>query len=66
MRRSSGLLLLFVVDDDVVDIASLGVLALKCRGPRFSVLRNRRSYGHCDLSGFFRSGLNRVGIYALH
>src|ERR1700676_386184 len=44
--------LLFDVDNNVVYVTSLRVLALECRGARFPVVGDRRCHGHYNLVGF--------------
>jgi hypothetical protein len=57
--------LLFVVNDDVIYILPLRVLALECRGPRCSVFRDYRCHGHHNLAGVLQSGPGRAGIEPL-
>src|SRR6202521_5188327 len=65
-KRIAEVALLLVVDDDVIYIVPISVLAFECRSPRFSVIGEHGSDGHHNLAGFLHSGLECVGVDPLY
>src|SRR5258708_18103393 len=61
-KRVEEIALLFVVNDDVIYILPLRVLALECRGPRFSGFREHQRHGHHNLVAFLYGGPSRAGV----
>src|SRR6267143_3063328 len=61
-KRVEEIALLFVVNDDVIYILPLRVLALECRGPHFSGFRDHRCHGHHNLVTFLYGGTGRAGV----
>src|SRR5260370_2726029 len=61
-KRVEEIALLFVVNDDVIYILPLRVLALECRGPRFSSFRDDRRHGHHNLVAFLYGVPGRAGV----
>src|SRR6266481_4422748 len=61
-KRVEEIALLFVVNDDVIYILPLGVLALECRRPRFSGFRDHRRHDHHNLVAFLYGGPGRAGV----
>src|SRR2546429_1637986 len=61
-KRVEEIALLFVVNDDVIHILPLRVLALECRGPRFSGFRDHRRHGHHNLVTFLYGGTGRAVV----